>query len=102
MAALSGNATTNAMPQQPGYAGRPEGATGGGVTYRQGESDWSAFFGPAKGPIESAPYGSYRRENFALPDAYRGSNMYLTNVIISLVTDQVGELRSPRTLGPLA
>ena len=58
------------------------------MTYRNSNGDWSQFFGPGKGPIETAPYGSYRRENFALPDAYRGSNVYLTNVIITLVTDQ--------------
>lgn len=62
----------------------------GGVTYKSHQGEWNQFFGPnPKGPIETAPYGSYRRENFALPDAYRGSNAYLTNVIITLVTEQV-------------
>lgn len=61
----------------------------GGVTFRSNQGDWHQFFGPSKGPIETAPYGAYRRENFALPDAYRGSNVYLTNVIITLVTEQV-------------
>ena len=61
----------------------------GGNTYRNAPGDWSQFFGPSKGPIETAPYGSYRRENFALPDAYQGSNAFLTNVIITLVTEQV-------------
>ena len=70
----------------------------GGMTSRTGQGDWSQFFGPSKGPIETAPYGSYRRENFALPDAYRGSNVYMTNVIITLVTEQASsKTRIPRT-----
>ena len=66
----------------------------GGLTMRTGNGDWSQFFGPSKGPIETAPYGSYRRENFALPDAYRGSNVYMTNVIITLVTEQASSSRT--------
>lgn len=48
------------------------------------------FFGPVapgKGPLETNPYGPYRRENFSLPDAYKGSNIYMTNIIIQLITD---------------
>ena len=74
------------MSQQPSYVG-PIGSTDQQLTYKSGDNPWSSFFGPSKGPIETAPYGSYRRENFALPDAYRGSNMYLTNIIITLVTE---------------
>ena len=84
----SGGGINVGMSQQPNYAGPIAGVDQGGMTYRNQQGDWSQFFGPGKGPIETAPYGSYRRENFALPDAYRGSNVYLTNVIITLVTDQ--------------
>lgn len=65
-----------------------------GLSMRTGGTDWSQFFGPSKGPIETAPYGAYRRENFALPDAYRGSNVYMTNVIITLVTEQASSSRT--------
>ena len=84
----SGSGIMQRMPQQPAGSGPVDPNQGGGMTYRNGTNEWSQFFGPTKGPIETAPYGSYRRENFALPDAYRGSNMYLTNVIITLVTEQ--------------
>ena len=84
----SGSGIMQRMPQQPAGSGPVDPNQGGGMTYRNGANEWSQFFGPTKGPIETAPYGSYRRENFALPDAYRGSNMYLTNVIITLVTEQ--------------
>ena len=91
----SGGGHNVLMSQQPNYAGPIGGADMGGYTYRNAPGDWSQFFGPSKGPIETAPYGSYRRENFALPDAYQGSNSFLTNVIITLVTEQVS--RSPPT-----
>ena len=55
--------------------------------------DWRLFFGEPKGPIETNPYGPFKRENFALPDAYRGPNNYLTNVIITLI--QAGGPRPP-------
>ena len=59
--------------------------------------DWRLFFGEPKGPIETNPYGPFKRENFALPDAYRGVNNHLTNVIITLI--QVGALPpDPRPL----
>jgi hypothetical protein len=51
-------------------------------------SDWRLFFGEPKGPIETNPYGPFRKENFALPDAYKGSNPFLTNIIIQLVSDE--------------
>ena len=52
------------------------------------QQDWRMFFGEPKGPIETNPYGPFRRENFALPDAYKGSNIFLTNIIIQLVSDE--------------
>ena len=88
-AQLPGSGIMQRVPDQPAAGGLDRGQTDG-FTYRNGANDWAQFFGPTKGPIETAPYGSYRRENFALPDAYRGSNLYLTNVIITLVTEQAG------------
>jgi hypothetical protein len=46
------------------------------------------FFGEPKGPIENSPYGPHRRENFALPDAYKGSNPYMTTIIIQLISQE--------------
>ena len=86
---LRGNGViTNSQP--PGGPGNTGGYDGGGITYthQNAQTAFQEFFGPSKGPIETLPSGSYRRENFALPDAYRGSNSYLTNVIITLVTEQ--------------
>jgi hypothetical protein len=90
MAGLLGtaNAHTVGMSQQPGYAGPVEADPQRGLTGTTAPNSWAQFFGPSKTPLETAPYGSYRRENFALPDAYRGANPYLTNVIITLVTEQ--------------
>lgn len=84
------NVGVSQMPSSYGGGAALGGVDAGGSTYRNAPGDWSQFFGPSKGPIETAPYGSYRRENFALPDAYQGSNSFLTNVIITLVTEQVG------------
>ena len=72
---LPGNGAygTNTMPQLAGVT------TG----------DWRTFFGDPKGPIDTSNYGPFRRENFALPDAYKGSLPYMTNLIITLVTDEV-------------
>lgn len=95
------------MPVQPAGVG-PVATAHESLTYQTGGSDWARYFGPSSRPIETAQYGAYRRENFALPEAYRGSNQYLTNIIITLVTDAVRaasprRARPPRTRGgPLA
>jgi len=97
---LSGSGNNVGLDPSQGAGGGA--AIGGldqaGLTMRTQQSDWSQFFGPSKGPVETLPYGAYRRENFALPDAYRGSNLYLTNIIITLVTEQASfsrELAGP-------
>jgi hypothetical protein len=78
-------APTNMLrfPEQPGNG--LYGANNMMPTTSVTNSDWRLFFGEPKGPIETNPYGPFRRENFALPDAYRGSNLYLTNIIITLI-----------------
>ena len=88
MSGPSMGATNMVNPaQQPGYVG-PFGQSTNSITYQTHQPNWAQFFGPTSRPIETAQYGAYRRENWALPDAYRGSNHYLTNIIIQLISEQ--------------
>jgi len=62
------------------YAGAPKGAAGGPA------GGWDSYFGAPPRPLDLNPYDAMRRENLALPEAYKGHNIYLTQVIIQLVT----------------
>lgn len=63
-----------------------------------GFSDW---FGPSpRGEsYNTNPYNGYPRETLALPDVYKGSNPYLTNIMLTLITEE--ELIPTRILLPL-
>ena len=79
------------MPQQPGNG--MVGANGSGALTTapppgQGGANWNQYFGqPAGGMPAPNPYEAYRRENFQLPEAYKGHNTYLTTVLIQLITE---------------
>lgn len=61
-------------------------------------SDW---FGPnPRGESEiTTPYSGYPRETLALPDAYKGSNLYLTNIMLNLIQEE--DLVPTRILLPM-
>lgn len=58
----------------------------GGQT-SQGENPWLAYFGPSNGPIITNAYDKYAEQNYDLPEAYKGKNLYLQETITGLVTD---------------
>ena len=52
-------------------------------------SNWEDYFGlPRGGVVPHNPYASHPRETLTLPEVYKGSNPYLTNVLITIVTEQ--------------
>lgn len=61
-------------------------------------ADW---FGPnPRGESEiTNPYSGYPRETLALPDAYKGSNLYLTNIMLNLIQEE--DLIPTRILLPM-
>ena len=61
------------------FANAPTGAAGKAA-------GWEGYFGTPPRPLDLNPYDAMRRENLALPEAYKGHNIYLTQVIIQLVT----------------
>ena len=59
------------------------------------------FFGPSPrgDPVNTTPYSGYPRETLALPEVYKGSNPYLTNIMLTLITEE--ELIPTRILLPM-
>eukprot|EP00854_Cymbomonas_tetramitiformis_P000463 gene463-842_t len=55
---------------------------------RDTAADFSNFFGDNPKPYLMSPYDQYGRENFALPEAYLGYSPYMTNVMITLITQE--------------
>lgn len=53
----------------------------------QGQNPWLAYFGPSNGPIVTDAYDKYAEQNYDLPEAYKGKNLYLSETITGLVTD---------------
>ena len=61
---------------------------------------WSDFFGDLSGGNTVVnPMSTYARETLALPDVYKGSNPYLTNVMINIIEDE--QLVPTRILLPI-
>lgn len=62
---------------------------------------WSNWFGPnPRGDSTiTNPYSGYPRETLALPDVYKGSNPYLTNIMLTIISDE--ELVPTRILLPM-
>ncbi len=86
-----GQPSTLAMPQQPGNgmvgANNTQAMTVGDPP-ASGRPGWSTWFGEAAGgKVDLDPYEAYRRENFQLPEAYKGHNVYLTTILIQLITE---------------
>ncbi|MFB1020110.1 MAG: hypothetical protein QMC37_07720, partial [Flavobacteriales bacterium] len=52
--------------------------------------NWSDWFGvsPRGEAVVTNPYSTYSRETLALPEVYKGSNPYLTNVMIRIIDDE--------------
>jgi hypothetical protein len=74
----------------PGY---PEGSS-------KRASGFENFFGPTRGDNTiTTPYSAYPRETLALPDVYKGSNPYLTNIILTIISDE--QLIPTRILMPI-
>jgi hypothetical protein len=48
----------------------------------KGTDGWMKYFGVPRAPIWHQPEDSFDRENYQLPDAYRGSNSYISRLII--------------------
>ena len=69
-------------------------------TVSNGQPGFSDFFGePRGGPIVTNPYTTYARETLALPEVYKGTNPYLTNVMITIIQDE--QLVPTRFLMPI-
>ena len=88
------NAAPSAQPQQSmagpnggPNSGMPITYAGAGNPAAGDPSGWKSYFGTPPRPLDLNPYDAMRRENLALPEAYKGHNIYLTQVIIQLVTD---------------
>ena len=82
MAAPSYNAGTLALNQPSTHEN-----TNPPMSYSNQRGTWSPFFGEPLREFQVNPYDDFRRENFALPDAYKGSNPFLTTIVIRLVTE---------------
>ena len=53
----------------------------------RGNVDFRPWFGEPPKPIEVSPYEAYKRENFALPEAYHGKNYYMSTIMIQAITE---------------
>lgn len=60
----------------------------GAMTTSVGQNPWQPFFGEPMREIKLNPYSAYGRENWALPDAYKGSVPYMTQLMIHLIADE--------------
>lgn len=60
-------------------------AHGGQTT--QGQNPWLSYFGPPQGPLVTDAYDKYAEQNYDLPEAYKGKNLYLRDTINGLITD---------------
>ena len=70
------------------------------ASVNNGTPAWGDWFGePRGGPVVTNPYSTYPRETLALPDVYKGSNPYLTNVMITIIEDE--QLVPTRILLPI-
>lgn len=51
------------------------------------QPDFQPYFGKPLRQIETNPYELYSRENYALPEAYKGPNPFMTKLMIQLITE---------------
>ena len=58
-----------------------------GTATSKGDNPWLQYFGAPNGPIVTSAYDKYAEENYDLPEAYRGKNLFLRDTIDGLITD---------------
>ena len=63
--------------------GAPTGMTTGVST-----NPFSPYFGEPPRELKLNPYSLYGRENWALPEAYKGSNLFMTQLMITVIKDE--------------
>jgi hypothetical protein len=49
---------------------------------------WQPFFGEPTREFRLNPYAQYGRENYALPDAYKGPSPYMTQLILHVIAEE--------------
>ena len=49
---------------------------------------WENYFGPIAGDIKTNPYDKFGYDNFTLPDAYNGRNMFLRDTIDGFIMEE--------------
>jgi hypothetical protein len=59
-----------------------------GLTTGLTANPWSPYFGEPVREFKLNPYSMYGRENWALPDAYKGSVPYMTTLMIHVIKDE--------------
>ena len=60
--------------------------TAHGAQTSAGGNPWMAYFGPAAGPLVTDAYDKYAEQNYDLPEAYKGRNLFLRDTINGLIT----------------
>jgi hypothetical protein len=89
---MSGAPSYGAGPTNTGFLGQ-SGNLGGGpapATYASTNNVFSPYFGEPLRDIGKTmnPYSAYGRENYALPDAYKGPNGYMTQILIHVIQNE--------------
>jgi len=60
----------------------------GAISTAAAPNPWQPFFGEPQRDVKINPYGAYGRENWTLPDAYKGSLPYMTTLMIHMISDE--------------
>jgi hypothetical protein len=87
----SNYATTSANIPLIGNGGLPLGSNpypGGTVGDAPRPEEWAQWFGPTTRPVETNPYDGYRQATYQMPEAYKGSNSYMTTILIQLIEQE--------------
>jgi hypothetical protein len=53
-----------------------------------GVNPWAAYFGPTNVPMTTNAHERYSAQNYDLPEAYRGKNIYLRDTLNDLITGE--------------
>jgi len=53
-----------------------------------GKNPWTQYFGPTNTPMATNAYERYSEQNYDLPEAYRGKNIYLRDTLNDLITGE--------------
>jgi hypothetical protein len=62
--------------------------TAHGAQTSAGGNPWLPYFGPSSGPLMTNAYDKYAEQNYDLPEAYKGRNLYLRDTINGLITGE--------------